>query len=113
MARFNSQREIVTQLIRTYLKSCKLYDDLDKLGITNEALGFLGEQCANSAMDIIGFPVDDSSKGDESTFCRDFLFDAAPRHIESDTLNSEIEKYVDFLFSKFEKTKQETPDLFE
>lgn len=112
MVKFNSQREIVRQLIRSYFESCKLHNDLEKLGISNKALDFLGEQCADAAMDIIGFPVDDTAKEDESTFCRDWLFDAAPLHIESDTLNAEVEKYVNFLFSEFETLKQESPDLF-
>lgn len=112
MVRFNSHHEVVRQLIRSYLESCKLHDDLENLGITNKALDYLGEQCADSAMDIVGFPVDESALEDESTFCRDWLYDAAPAQIESDTLNSEVDKYVDFLFSEFEKLKQERPDLF-
>ena len=113
MVKFNSQRELVRQLIRSYFESCKLHDDLEKLGISNRALDFLGEQCADVAMDIIGFPVDDSAKEDESTFCRDWLFDAVPEQIKLDSLNSDVENYVDFLFSEYEKLRQESPDLFE
>lgn len=112
MVKFNSKREIVKQLIRSYLESCKLHEDLDRLGISNKALDFLGEQCADSAMDIIGFPVDDTAKEDESTFCRDWLFDAVPEQIEPDTLNAAVEEYVDFLFHEYEELKKENPYLF-
>ncbi len=113
MAKFNSQREIVSQLVRSYLESCKLFVDLDELGISISALDSLGNQCITSALDIIGFPVDDSHKDDNITFCRDWLVDAAPKHITHDTLNSAVEKYTDFLYSEFEMLKQEDPDLFE
>ncbi|MDE6229441.1 MAG: hypothetical protein K2M40_06615 [Muribaculaceae bacterium] len=113
MVKFNSQPEIVRQLIRSYFESCKLHEDLENLGISIDALDYLGEQYADTALDIIGFPVDDSAKEDDITFCRDYLLDAAPEQITPDTLNSDVENYVDFLYSEFEKLKQENPDLFE
>lgn len=112
MIKINSKREIVRQLIRAYLESCKLHDDLGRLGIDIKALDFLGEQCADSAMDIIGFPVDDTALEDESNFCRDWLFEGAPEHIELDNLNAVVDKYVDFLFQEFEKLKKDNPGLF-
>lgn len=113
MVKFNSKREVVRQLIRSYIESCKLHEDLDKLKISIQPLDFLGEHCADCAMDIIGFPVDDTCEDEESTFCRDWLFDAAPEHIELDTLNSEVDKYVDFLFHEYEELRKEKPGLFE
>lgn len=112
MVRFNSQREIVRQLIRSYFESRKLDDDLEKLGISNKAIDYLGEQCADTAMDIIGFPVDNSVLEDEPTFSREYLFDAAPEQIKLDSLDSDVETYVDFLFSAFLKLKEENPALF-
>lgn len=113
MVRFNSKREVVRQLIRSYLESCKLHEDLDKLKISFQAIDYLGEHCADCAMDIIGFPVDDSGEDEESTFCRDWLFDAAPANIELASLDSEVDKYVDFLFHEYEELKKEKPGLFE
>ncbi|MCM1075767.1 MAG: hypothetical protein NC411_00210 [Bacteroides sp.] len=64
-------------------------------------------------LDLIGFPVDNSNLEDESTFCRDYLTDNAPKDIEPANLDAEVGRYVDYLFSEFEKLKQEDPHLFE
>lgn len=99
--------------MRSYLESCRLHEDLDRLKITITPLDFIGEHCADCALDLIGFPVDDSNEEEESTFCRDWLFEAAPERIEPSTLDSEVEKYVDFLFHEYEELRKDRPDLFE
>lgn len=112
MAHFNSHREIVSQLIRSYIESDKLHYDLEKFKITIEPLDYLSEHCLDLALDIVGFPVDDSNLEDESTFCRDYLIEAAPRNIEIEHLGLEVSRYVDFLYSEIEELKRENPDLF-
>lgn len=113
MVRFRSKREVVRLLMRSYLESCRLHEDLDRLKITITPLDFIGEHCADCALDLIGFPVDDSNEEEESTFCRDWLFEAAPERIEPSTLDSEVEKYVDFLFHEYEELRKDRPGLFE
>lgn len=113
MVRFRSKREVVRLLMRSYLESCRLHGDLDRLKITITPLDFIGEHCADCALDLIGFPVDDSNEEEESTFCRDWLFEAAPERIEPSTLDSEVEKYVDFLFHEYEELRKDRPGLFE
>lgn len=113
MVRFNSQREVVRQLMRSYFESCRLHDDLEALGVSVKAIDYLGEHCADVAMDIVGFPVDDSSKEDESSFSREWLFDAMPGRTEPAALDSEVDRYVDFLYSEYGKLKQDNPHLFE
>lgn len=113
MARFNSKREIVSQMVRSFFESDKLHYELEKYKITIEPLDYLSEHFLDLALDLIGFPVDDSNLEDESTFCRDYITDWAPRNIELANLDSEVERYVDHLYSEFEKLKREEPHLFE
>lgn len=112
MARFNSKREIVSQMIRSYIESDKLHYEMEKYKITIEPLDYLSEHFLDLALDLVGFPVDDSNLEDESTFCRDYLTDNAPRDIELENLDSEVERYVDYLYSELETLKKEEPDLF-
>lgn len=100
-------------MIRSFFESDKLHYDLEKFKITIEPLDYLSEHFLDLALDLIGFPVDDTNLEDESTFSREYLTDWAPRNIELANLDSEVEKYVDFLYSEFEKLKREEPYLFE
>lgn len=112
MIRFNSQREVVRQLVHSCFKAYSLHSHLVSLGIADGPLEVLGQQCAESAMDIVGFPVDNVLE-EESVFDRSWLHDTIPVHIAADTLEEEVEKFVDFLYSEIEYLRQEKPDLFQ
>jgi len=100
-------------MIRSYIESDKLHYDLEKFKISIEPIDYLSEHFLDLALDLVGFPVDDTNLEDESTFCRDYLIEAAPRNIEIEHLDSEVSRYVDYLYSNIEELKREEPYLFQ
>ncbi|MCM1337748.1 MAG: hypothetical protein NC187_08045 [Candidatus Amulumruptor caecigallinarius] len=100
-------------MIRSFFESDKLLHDLEKFKISIGPIDYLSEHFWDLALDVIGFPVDDTNLEEEATFCRDYLINNAPTEIELANLDSEVERYVDYLYSEFEALKKEEPHLFE
>lgn len=113
MTKFNSKREIVRQLVRSHLECYKLYEDMEALKITAGPLAYIGEHQLDLALDLIGFPLDDTNEDEESTFCRDWLHEAVPTEVRSVDIEAETSRLVDFYLSEYETLKNERPDLFQ
>lgn len=108
-----TQKQIVKELISLQLECIHRMDKFESVGI---ALNFFGNfELLDKALDIIGFPEDNTVEFDlsalngleptgkrtdfDNIFCRDYLYDNS--FFDGDTYHfSTIDEYVDWLYQE-------------
>lgn len=116
-------RLIVEDIISEYLERSKKEDALSKIGI--EPNGLLTSKLLDWAMDIIGFPPDNTlefktCRSSEATdlrtdyshlFCRDYLRNSTLINEGcSDNIHFSVQEYVDYLYAMHDQFRKEQID---
>lgn len=120
------QRLIVEDIITEYLIRSNKEDAFRDLGM--EVNGLLSNKLLDWAMDIIGFPPDNTlefkDEYDQRTiglrvdydheFCRDYLYNSSLIDEGcSDNVHSSVQEYADYLYEMYDEYLKEHPSLSE
>lgn len=123
-----TQRQIVTELIKLQVDCLKRTEKYEKADLNICIFG--NYELLDLALDIIGFPADNSSEFDFSIlngqengglrtdfrnlFCRDYLYDnSIIGEFSSDSTQFEtVEEYIEWLYNEFKKiSARNTPRI--
>lgn len=114
-----TQRQIVTELIDMQVDCLKRIEKYESVDISISIFG--NYELLDVALDIIGFPSDNSSEFDysilngqkpdgrrtdfDNLFCRDYLYDNSiiGEFTPDSPAFEDIETYVDWLYNEFKK----------
>ena len=105
-----SKRQIIEELIAEHMNMEIQENKLESMGI--RVPSFKYQQLHDWALDLIGFPADNTEDGDFSKpdcFCRDYLFDHPLFQTDTITdMNREVSEYVDWLYVKYQEFLDES-----
>lgn len=119
-----TQKQIVKELISLQLECVRKMDQFESVGITINIFGNF--ELLDRALDLIGFPEDNTSEFDLSAlngqqssgkrtdfnniFCRDYLYDNS--FFDGDTYQFKtIDEYVEWLYQEVRRIHAEGPSV--